>query len=79
MTKVKADWLSYLKVRDEYKNKKAKIRAAVFASQINICARCGSTNNLTIDHVEPMRMGGTNSVDNFQILCMDCNRQKGAR
>lgn len=34
---------------------------------------------LTIDHVKPVSKGGTNTMDNVQILCYTCNRQKGNR
>lgn len=34
---------------------------------------------LTIDHVRPVSMGGTNTMDNVQILCARCNESKGNR
>lgn len=32
---------------------------------------------LQIDHVLPRTLGGTDTVDNFQLLCRRCNRRKG--
>ena len=32
-----------------------------------------------MDHVLPVARGGTNSDDNAQLLCMTCNRSKGAK
>ena len=43
------------------------------------CKNCGTKKNLTIDHIIPLSKGGSNDEDNFQILCMSCNRKKGAR
>lgn len=41
------------------------------------CANCGSEDNLTIDHIVPLSMGGTNTSDNIQPLCKSCNSKKG--
>ena len=79
MATKKAGWIEYLTAQAEYKNRKKSIRAVVFSSQKNVCVNCGTTSNLTMDHIKPLRMGGTNNLDNFQILCMECNRSKGAR
>lgn len=41
------------------------------------CQRCSVTTDLTIDHVAPLIRGGTNDLDNLQILCRSCNSRKG--
>ena len=41
------------------------------------CVGCGSTEDLQFDHVIPLARGGGNAVDNLQILCGSCNREKG--
>ena len=33
-------------------------------------------NEIQIDHIEPESLGGKNSVENGQVLCRRCNRQK---
>lgn len=43
------------------------------------CLICGSCSNLTIDHIIPLSKGGTNELDNLQILCRSCNSKKGAK
>lgn len=43
------------------------------------CLRCGSTKNLSKDHVVPIAGGGSNGADNLQTLCTSCNSWKGAR
>jgi hypothetical protein len=43
------------------------------------CKVCGSTRDLTVDHVIPLSRGGENSLENMQILCRKHNSSKGAR
>jgi len=43
------------------------------------CLCCGSTDNLTIDHVLPLSMGGALIAGNVQPLCGVCNSAKGPR
>ncbi|MFA6549634.1 MAG: HNH endonuclease [Candidatus Margulisiibacteriota bacterium] len=43
------------------------------------CKKCGTTENLSIDHIIPINKGGKHGVDNFQILCISCNCRKGDR
>jgi len=40
------------------------------------CLRCGSDEDLTIDHVTPVSAGGENTHDNLQVLCRICNSKK---
>lgn len=40
------------------------------------CAICGSTKNLTVDHIIPLSKGGSDTIDNIQILCRKHNSQK---
>ena len=34
---------------------------------------------LSVDHIIPKSRGGTNDRSNLQILCIDCNSEKGVR
>lgn len=41
-----------------------------------VCRHCGTTENLTLDHVIPKAWSGSNSVWNLQLLCATCNNEK---
>jgi hypothetical protein len=41
------------------------------------CVICGSTEDLTIDHIIPQKWGGSNIKNNKRVLCRSCNSKKG--
>ena len=43
------------------------------------CSFCGSTEDLTVDHIIPVSRGGTNDLENLQPLCRSCNSYKKDR
>jgi 5-methylcytosine-specific restriction endonuclease McrA len=43
------------------------------------CCECGSVKDLQFDHIVPVAMGGSNTAQNVELLCADCNRRKSAR
>jgi 5-methylcytosine-specific restriction endonuclease McrA len=55
-----------------------EVRRAVFERDGGKCTECGSTFDLQYDHMIPVALGGATTVQNLQLLCADCNRQKGA-
>lgn len=42
------------------------------------CLACGTTNDITQDHVIPLALGGVHHISNMQPLCMTCNQSKNA-
>jgi 5-methylcytosine-specific restriction endonuclease McrA len=55
-----------------------EVRRAVFERDGGKCAQCGSNFDLQYDHVIPVALGGATTIGNLQLLCADCNREKGA-
>lgn len=43
----------------------------------NFCRFCQATEDLKLDHIQPVVLGGLSIMDNFQILCFQCNSKKG--
>ena len=54
-----------------------EVRAFVWRRDEGRCVRCGAEDDLQFDHVIPVSRGGGRSAENVQILCGECNRQKG--
>jgi 5-methylcytosine-specific restriction endonuclease McrA len=52
-------------------------RAMIYKRDKNSCQYCGSTRNLTIDHVVPRCRGGDDSWENLVVACSPCNTRKG--
>ena len=45
----------------------------------NACKEHFESRHLEIDHIQPQSKGGTDHIDNLQLLCGSCNRIKGNR
>lgn len=43
------------------------------------CSYCGSTEDLTGDHITPVSVGGLNTPSNIRVLCRACNSSRGAK
>jgi len=49
----------------------------VFQTANNLCVKCFlELHNFDVDHILPRSKGGTDKVDNLQIMCRSCNRKK---
>ena len=58
------------------------IKLAVWEKQNHICPHCGKEFDYEFmegDHITPWRDGGRTVIENCQMLCMECNRRKGAK
>lgn len=52
-----------------------QIRAAVLAHE-PICRGCRARRATEVDHIIPLKRGGTNDLSNLQPLCRSCHRKK---
>lgn len=56
-----------------------KIRPAVLELYNYQCVVCGTSENLTVDHIVPKSKGGTDDFENLQVMCHKHNTSKGVR
>ena len=57
-------------------------KTQLYGEQGGDCNGCGEhfqKQNLEIDHIIASSVGGTDHIDNLQLLCSHCNRIKGDR
>ena len=57
---------------------KRMFREGIKARDGHKCVYCGSTENLTVDHIRPKSKGGTDTADNLATACRPCNQAKGS-
>ena len=56
-------------------------KRVLYGEQAGDCAGCGchfEFRHLEVDHVVPRSKGGTDHIENLQLLCGHCNRVKGS-
>ncbi len=54
----------------------------LYGRQAGVCAGCKALfpiRNFTIDHIVARNKGGTDHLDNLQLLCSACNSTKGTK
>ena len=52
----------------------------LYGKQEGLCNGCQTQfpfRNMTVDHIVPRKHGGTDALDNLQLLCGACNSTKG--
>jgi 5-methylcytosine-specific restriction endonuclease McrA len=54
----------------------ARLKPLVLERDGHQCVVCGGEEELQLDHIIPLDSGGANELDNMQILCRPCNRDK---
>ena len=49
------------------------------ASRCHMCRKKCKPNEIQLDHVIPISVGGTHTLENIRVACATCNLSKGAR
>lgn len=81
-------WIDFLILAGEDRKIKPTKRVAaidrhkgrLFREQDGRCRYCGVSKrirNLQIEHMKPVVRGGSNSYENLQLTCRECNNRKG--
>lgn len=57
-------------------------RQRIYARDEYTCVDCGRTMHpddpdLTLDHIVPLMLGGTDADENLCVMCKPCNERKG--
>ena len=55
-----------------------QVRARV-RQQETSCRECASMLDLTVDHIRPQSLGGTNARANLRVLCRSCHASIGRK
>jgi hypothetical protein len=55
------------------------MRRAVYERDGHRCLNCGTSDDLSLDHIIPYSKGGPDTFENLRTLCRPCNSSKGAR
>ena len=57
-------------------------KTQLYGEQSGYCNGCGThfeKQHLEVDHIIAENVGGTDHIENLQLLCSHCNRVKGER
>lgn len=65
--------------RKQFDAKRDRLMIKIIERDGYHCINCGATKNLSVDHIVPISKGGSDDLDNLQMLCRSCNSSKGAR
>lgn len=66
-------------IRMIYRHKVPFSKKNVFVRDKFKCGYCGSSKNLTVDHIIPTSRGGKSTFDNCMTACKPCNNKKDRR
>ena len=85
VTKKKGIYTYLLTGKEKHLNIRAFTQSqkrSLYEKQEGICPACGEhfeISQMEADHITPWHKGGKTELNNGQMLCRECNRQKGGR
>ncbi|MDG4708395.1 HNH endonuclease [Enterobacter hormaechei] len=68
-----------VKQKNPRKSISAAVKLKIFQRDGFRCKHCGTSEALTIVHIQPVSKGGSNQDENLQTLCASCNSRKGVK
>lgn len=68
--------VNYIKLPYEKLAQNKPSRSMIYKRDGHKCQYCGSTKELTIDHIIPRSRGGQDTWENLVVACMPCNTRK---
>jgi 5-methylcytosine-specific restriction endonuclease McrA len=69
--------INYIKIPYAKISQNKPSRTMIYKRDGHKCQYCGSTRDLTIDHIIPRSRGGEDTWENLVVACMPCNTRKG--
>jgi hypothetical protein len=79
---IKRFWDKY-SMDSRYLNLNEEEKYELIIKQNNICPLCNTEifygQDIEVDHIHPLAIGGKDSIDNLQITHWDCNRKKQSK
>jgi len=60
-------------------SKEISKRERVFRRSRHRCVYCQAAKELTLDHLQPRALGGSNNEGNLACACRRCNQERGTR
>lgn len=55
------------------------VREALEARDGALCGMCGTAEDLSVDHIVPVSLGGSDQISNLRLLCRPCNSSKASQ
>lgn len=62
--------------RTQFNAKRDQLLLVLIDRDSYVCQECGKIEGLEIDHIVPLSRGGSDELDNLQLLCHACNMAK---
>ena len=72
----------FIRRRGRVQNRKRGDLLGLFEDYLKMCAYCGAkltSSTMQIDHLVPLKSGGSDETENLVACCRSCNSSKGTK